>query len=315
MAKNWNTKLRPENFVSDYLLSKINTEVLADRKFATPLINTELYLETWRKKFHTAEEYLKHQRKEYEQKRIEMDAKWNEIFLEGQTFQDNFLSFNEFIIANHDKRKRAVENIKYNNKIVKDREEGIRNFSASILELHQLKKEIDVEIYKHAIYKKYLASVLENSTDEGFINADSIVECYEHYVELALDIVKKQTNDFSILQNAKGELAKFEEINRNVILGLHTQVAGLHGRYEEAVRKTRHLEYLIGNIRRKALENFTDMMITKLAITNLYVQMCQKKNLKPTIAKHNFEGKLIFISRILKQYDNLFAKIQKSVKK
>lgn len=89
------------------------------------------------------------------------------------------------------------------------------------------------------------------------------------------------------------------EENENILLGLHTQAAGLQGRYEETVRKARQLEFLIARIRYIARERYEDFSTAKNAIWNLYNLMCIKKGVPTRIRKNDLEQQLIYISKTL----------------
>ncbi|KAJ3618397.1 hypothetical protein MTP99_006396 [Tenebrio molitor] len=300
MVKFAGLKIHPEKFVRDYLISKNCTKL---RKNLWELLTgPEITLERLRAEFIQTEDLLKKKRLQCIEKRKELDQKWEDIAFEGQSLKDNFITFNQFMVVNVEKRKRANEIIDDNKKLVEQRQADIENLEVKLVGLKQSKENFDRQIHAYAMYQNYLNEVLVvGAVEEGFKNEQDIIDRFEYYTELSRDLADKQAHTFDVLQQAKTELDKYREVNGNVVMGLQTQLIALQGRFEDASRRARHMEVLVYRIKEKARQQYSNIRATKSSIWNLYVLMRRRKRRGPQLAKDDVEEQLIYISKTLRQ--------------
>ncbi|EFA12335.2 uncharacterized protein LOC100141881 [Tribolium castaneum] len=299
----WPSVTHPEKSIGDYTISK---QQVQPEKYWPLLIGPDITLRRFRSKLLQREQQLENKRQKYLEYRVELDAKWAEIEAEGKMLRSNFNAFNNFLIINAEKRKRTIETIADLKQNIVKRENDIEELHSKIEFMKASKVELEREISSHLIFEKYLNSFLDICHQkDGLRSPHNILERYEYFTEINKHLAERQQELFIKLQTSKLELSRFREVNETILLGLHTQAAGLQGRFEEAVRKSRQLETLIATIKQRARDIYKDMSFTKKAVWNLYLLMCKKKGLPIRLRKYEVEQQLIFISKTLKQFEKL----------
>ncbi|XP_044260403.1 uncharacterized protein LOC123008591 isoform X2 [Tribolium madens] len=301
----WPSQIRPEKCIEDYTISKQQHQL---EKYWPLLIGPEITLRRFRSKLLQREQYLKNKRQKYLEFRVELDAKWDEIASEGKILRSNFTAFNNFLIINAEKRKRTTETIADLRQTIVKRENDVSELHSKIEFMKASKRELEREIASHIIFEVNFLDMCDKN--DGFRSAHSIIERFEYFTEINKNLAERQQELFIKLQTSKLELSRFREVNENILLGLHTQAAGLQGRFEEAARKSRQLELLISTIKNRARDIYKDMSFTKKAVWNLYLLMCTKKGVSIKFRKNQVEQQMIFISKTLQQFEKLIEKFK-----
>ncbi|RZC41091.1 girdin-like, partial [Asbolus verrucosus] len=293
-------RYKVEDNVEDYIISKNNPTL---KKKSWPLLEfPQIERERQRRQLVEVEGQLKMKRKYYTEQRKVMIKQWKEIEREGQTLKENFISFNEFLCVNMEKRNRAEVNLAESKKLREHTEKDIEELLTKLMDLKKTKEDLDNKIRDHIIYEQYLSEVLSVCLkDENFRNESDFVRRYEYYAELNRELAKKQEKIFTDLQEIKIEMSKFTEKAENILMGLKFQSVTLQGRYEETSRKARRMETLVCRIKDKIIQKDSDVNLVKSATWNLYRLICRKKNITPKISKNNIEDQLLFIKHTLRQ--------------
>ncbi|KRT79425.1 hypothetical protein AMK59_7126, partial [Oryctes borbonicus] len=171
------SKLKPYDAVGTYLLSKLNEREpkrYPQWDVARETIVLDLFIAKREERLSAIR--LKDIRQLSVSKEESFDRQYKELEENEAIFQQSFKKFNKFIRENQEKRERAEKKIVEEQSLQEKREEDIEMVKKNIVDLTNIKAQMDHKIKEYRMFEDYLQSVVKLSS--GFKNIIDIIQRY-----------------------------------------------------------------------------------------------------------------------------------------
>ncbi|KAF5285109.1 hypothetical protein FQA39_LY16798 [Lamprigera yunnana] len=305
-------KLHPEETVREYLHSKtVNSLLKCVLPFTLFLDLISLILQRkypeWdlarsdpasllvvkKRELHVASTRLSNRKAEAIQTRKDINGMWQDLENRENTLKLNFVKFNKFVKENQEKRERAERQLLDNKTLITKREDEIKEMNFKYGTMLDIRSNMDKNIRSHKMYERFLMNV--SKAVPAYRTIDSILDRYEALAEARRQLGQRQESEINTLEDVKARLLKLVEENVLVLMGLHNVVEDLRSRYETAKVKASHWETMVTQIKNVLVSKLADLQEVKQSVWHVYLGMCKRKEIEPTIADHDLENQLLFI--------------------
>ncbi|XP_066148874.1 coiled-coil domain-containing protein 42 like-2-like [Euwallacea fornicatus] len=250
---------------------------------------------------------LENKRKEYNNKTKMAQEQWDELKQKELNLRQNFISINQFVKENQEKKERAVVKIAEQNQLKEERQRNMEELVKKCEEISSTKTKMDKNIAYCRIYEEYLLQVIDREDSMQSIN--DLLNRYEALVGARKDLNDIQQRDIIKLENAKTNMKHQTDDYLTQIAIINNRINHLEARYEIAKQESKKWERLLTSIKNMATDNIVDAVEIRESCRRMYVAICLRKKEKPAHI-HNVEKQLLTIKQAIGEYEIINNKIE-----
>lgn len=219
----------------------------------------------------------------------------------------------KFIKENQEKRERAERKRAEATANVNKTEIANENLDLEYKYMADIKSRMEENIKNHWMYEDYLLSVTK--AYPIFRTYDSILDRYEALAEARKVLSDRQEEDLSTLEDAKADVIKMTEAKTLEVMGLYNLIAELQVRYEVAKSKALHWETMVARINNELKVRLEDLQNVRQASWALYLAMCSRKEIEPSLSEEGVEYQLLFIKSTMGELKGIIKIAQRRANK
>nr|XP_022899744.1 coiled-coil domain-containing protein 42 homolog [Onthophagus taurus] len=300
-------KIDPENGVGLYLTSKMIER--EQRRLTKPLDfdkardSVALDLIKSQRILTNSEEKLRLRREKYAEFHNEFDKQMKELQEKANNLKSSFISFDEFIKENYEKRERSQQKIAIESKLREINEKAIQKLTKDKQEMNRIKNLMREKLKNMLIYENYLNSVVENHKDIKSI--DDLLNDYKNLMYGRNLLFARHDKNLRKLEDLKDEMKTLLGDKSAKLIGLEGKYKTLEERYIKANRNVLKWEQVLETIRKNTGLIYADIVNVKDSIQTIYSDMYKRsnRNKKSQLKPDDFKGQLEFIKSTLKMLD------------
>ncbi|XP_057658757.1 coiled-coil domain-containing protein 42-like isoform X1 [Diorhabda carinulata] len=239
-----------------------------------------------------------------------LNDKWKDLHKKENDLKKSFIEFDEFIIQNEEKRKRATEKISKAKLLLTEKSQQIEELEKKYDQCKELKEILDNDIKNHSYIEKYLLSVV-NKNHKKFSTIEDLLKRFDALLEARQILSNVFERYLTQMEETKDAVNKMVMVKCVEIAGLRNTLTDLHNRFETARQSCANWEQYHHKIVLEAMTKVMEIQSVKDSIWQIYEDICIRKGVE-TVYRGNYAKQLEIIKKALLKF-NLVNKMAKAL--
>ncbi|KAJ8683020.1 hypothetical protein QAD02_018812 [Eretmocerus hayati] len=249
-----------------------------------------------RRELVTADAELQAKREEYARRRAHGDKLWLDMREKQQLLRDSFISFNEFVKENKDKRERARRKIDDESQRQSIRLAEIEELEKNLEYMEQVRDKMKGFVREYKPYQDYLETLLDT---KEFQSINEIFNRYDTLIHARLALMENQAHNLHTLEQTGVQLQKMTEDKSQSLMDMNSRLSQLQSRHERARNRALYWELVVARIKEVASRKELEETQVRACIWNLYQQICKRKGIEIEAKKDDLEQQLEHVKRAI----------------